>query len=357
MALKHTNSLQRSRKLCLNQSRHKGSAVVEFSVFCALVGFVLLPIFNMLGLIAGFGFSQMAAQFISQETAKAASIDSALANMCRATQTYCQLAPCQLLKISPVGGYQASGSNLYIVETAIQTGKSTYYNVVDFSTISVDTSQNIYEACVKSTFNVGPLVQLQYMSFIPGCGKPLPLNFSTFQSLQDPQALIASAKATNLNSSATGAAGLTGNPSDWLGQATLDKWYYPGNWNALLIPGQQISQSNVVSVLATNSNLTDSGLYAKKGSRILVNPTYNQKWIDHYQDLVTYYGDRSMQPINGFYPGMLIIQFGRNGQPFFVGASTSTLMVPNDGEVYFYCLDIDHQLDGLVQTVHVATTN
>ncbi|HEY9760647.1 MAG TPA: hypothetical protein V6C97_36145 [Oculatellaceae cyanobacterium] len=343
-----------------NNRSMAGTTSLELVLFTfALITFIVLPIADMLADVAGCGLAQQTTEQITQITTSAASLEKVLDTLVSCSAQVLGSPAAGWLKLKPNGGYKNCGADLYLVETNIYTGAARYYPV-DNIPGKLDRADNNYECCVQTKFQVGPFLELKYLP-IEGFSKPLNLHFSAYKPFEQLDSLVASVSDNTTEQST--AASLTGNKAEWLGTATLSRWNYPVNWSQTTLPGQQITQSNTVTIAANDENWTDTHVLARKGKRIILVPSQGQVWyvqagVPSNQALAggwcEFWGDKNMAYSNGYVTGALLAKIGENGKPFYVTPSTN--FVPYcSGELYLRCNDTTYQNNRSVQSAFVAS--
>jgi len=339
--------------------RESGSSIVEISLLMlALIGFILLPIGDIIATLAGFGFSQASTEYMAQEAAKGFTLAALQTNLVNAAKRCQSVGLAQLLKVSPAGGYLNCGADFYVVETNIYTGTKTNFGPNALPT-KVDQSTNNYELCLKSKFALGPVFNLPYLGGVAGFGKPAEVNFATFKPIEHLSNLISSQTPTTISSGPTG---LTGNSADWLGKATLASWGYPVWGDYALMPGQKIYEDNTVNVYATNPNWTDTGVtvYQNKRMSLVIENWFTkdgnmQQWQIN-GSMAMFWGNGGPLESNGFSAGTLIAKIGEKGETFYFQPSYN-IIAPATGKVYFKCNDVSYADNALNYQLRVISTN
>ncbi len=111
------------------------------------------------------------------------------------------------LNVVPVGGYSASGGDLWVEKADFNTKVIQYCGPNLKAPAPIDTSTFIYEYACVATCQVGPLCNLGAVPFIgsiPGLGPPATIKYVATVAVEYPSGLSAGAPATG--AWATGAA-------------------------------------------------------------------------------------------------------------------------------------------------------
>jgi hypothetical protein len=206
-----TNNLKREKEIELTKQKcnqnfraERGANLAEFGP--ALIILFVIIFVPMVNLIA-WGWGIAAAIFITNQSAKAAAVsenyDMAISS---ATSTAVNLSNSylgRLARLKPVEGFNNSGLDLYIVATNILTNRVCIFGPDVALSGTIDTTNNVYEYQVQTTYEVAPLFNLgkaPMLDNIPIISKPTMLSFTAQQSAEYPNGL-------------TGGAGVAGVPA------------------------------------------------------------------------------------------------------------------------------------------------
>lgn len=150
--------------------------LVPLSILLLLL---FVPAIDMTALACAYGYLLAGTQSAAKAAASGAEYSDCLASMSADINKNIVNGTCaKIIKMHPVGGYDNSGADLYIVASSFNGGKPN--RIGDFNhpvpgNIRIDTSVNVYECGVKLTFDVNPLIDcsaIPLLNFVPGMGKP-----------------------------------------------------------------------------------------------------------------------------------------------------------------------------------------
>lgn len=165
-----------------------GKALAVEFVFALFVFFMILlfPLVNLIGLTMG----AVTQYLLTKECASSAGVSrdfpEALAAMESTANRIASSGLGNFAKMAPIGGFAGSGTDLYIVRTQISSGTPTTYGPNSPYAGVVD-DNNLYEYQVRSTFDLGPFLNLSAVPFIgtvPGVGAPARLTLVAHQSVE-----------------------------------------------------------------------------------------------------------------------------------------------------------------------------
>jgi hypothetical protein len=328
-----------------------GSSLVEFGPLVFLLLFMtLMPLTDLVCCSVGCCLANCASQYIAVQACKEQTFNSCLSQMVDSSNTYLSGALPKLLKIGASGGYLGCGSDIYVSETNIYSGNMKLYPAETLPT-KIDVSSNVYEYCIKSKFNISPLLPVLFFSAVPGIGTSMGVQTAVYVPITDINGLIKEIASLPSNTSTKP------NSTQWLMNSTLAFWNYPTSGGYSLLPGQKIEQQSTVVVPALSAAWVDSGIQVHMGQRIATSVSTKNQWQNHTGGLTNIYGDWQMaRTANGFTVGSLIGRIGNDGTPFYVHNCTQFLS-PASGELYFQMNDSMHTPDALDQVVTVSSTN
>ena len=142
---------------------------------------ILFPLINLIGVATGIGTQYLMTQQSASSAANSGTYGEAITAMRDRSKEFMNTGFAKFAKLNPVGGFANSGADLYVIETDIGTGQSTTYGPNSSVTGTVDADNKVYEYQVRSTFNVGPFMNLSALPFIgnvEGLGKPITFNIT-----------------------------------------------------------------------------------------------------------------------------------------------------------------------------------
>ncbi len=155
---------------------------VEFSV--ALVVFflvILFPLINLIGFAMGAGTLYFLVVQCGVAASGASTYSQALTNMEAKSKEIAATGLGKFASLAPVGGFNGSGTDLYVIETSVSGGDPTKHGPNTPLTGTIDPNSNVYEYEVRATFNVGPFMNLSALPFVgtvPGIGSPVRLSMT-----------------------------------------------------------------------------------------------------------------------------------------------------------------------------------
>ncbi len=176
-----------------------GSQMAEFST--ALFVFMFFCVFPMINLLA-FGFCSGSAAFVGSQIASRVatsdSFDKALASMKEEALALNQSGIAKFSNLTPTGGYQNCGFDLYTVVTSLgNSGSVSVYGPTSSAPTPLDPTNNTYEFMVRANYQYKPFCNLAAVPFIgsvPGIGANININNSAYRSVESPTSTL----ATNL---------------------------------------------------------------------------------------------------------------------------------------------------------------
>lgn len=96
-------------------------------------------------------------------------------------------------KMNPIGGFNGSGVDIYVIETNIATNVSTRNGPnTPFVTNPVNTDTYLYSYESVATFEIGPFMEMGGVPFIgniPGIGVPAQLTYTASENVEHPEGL------------------------------------------------------------------------------------------------------------------------------------------------------------------------
>lgn len=160
-------------------------AVVLFVFFLI----ILFPLINLIGVVTGIGTQYLMTQQSASSAANSGNYGDAITAMRDRSTEFRNTGFARFAKLNPVGGFANSGADLYVIETDINTKQSTTYGPNSSVTGTIDPDNKVYEYQVRSTFNVGPFMNLASLPFIghvEGLGRPITFNITNEKLVEHP---------------------------------------------------------------------------------------------------------------------------------------------------------------------------
>ncbi|HEY9788149.1 MAG TPA: hypothetical protein V6D17_22360 [Candidatus Obscuribacterales bacterium] len=167
------------------------SAMAEFGpVLIVAFLFGLFPLINMVG----FGAGCATQLFLTRQCASVAgtqlTYDDALNAMRQEAQKIASSGFGKFAKLTPAGGYNNCGADLYVVMTDINTGQSSVYGPNQKPSSSINMGSSICEYRVTTRFTISPFLNLSGVPFIgsvPMIGKSSNISYCCERSAEHPE--------------------------------------------------------------------------------------------------------------------------------------------------------------------------
>lgn len=187
----------------------------EFAV--ALTVFLLItmfPLINLIGFAMGAGTQYLMTVQCAGGAGASTTFNDALSAMDREAVLFANSGFGQFAKLHPVGGHNGTGTDLYLIETSLAGSNSLAYGPNTGGPAALNSNNNVYEYQVRSTFDVGPFVNMASMPWvgdIPGVGRPARLSFVAHRNCEFTEGLAMG--ATGVPIVAAGGSGSSGGSS------------------------------------------------------------------------------------------------------------------------------------------------
>jgi hypothetical protein len=191
--------------------KRTGAVTLEFTVALAVFLLVMLfPLINLIGMAMAAGTQYLLTVECASRAGNAATFEDALIAMERTSGEITSSGFGRFGKLQPIAGYSGSGTNLFINVTRLNNGGTLVFGPnLPYAGI-IDKSNRVYEYQVRSTFDVGPFVNLSLFPFVgdvPGVGKPARLTFVANRTVEFADGLAMGGNGTVLASGGRGGAG------------------------------------------------------------------------------------------------------------------------------------------------------
>lgn len=167
-------------------ARAAGASIAEFGpVLVLFVLITIVPIANLLFFVAGYVSVSALSQSCATDAANSASFTEALLNVQKRTNSLVDSSLGKFVKLRPVGGYKSCGVDVYLATTNVanpNVGQFFGPNTGLPAGATADAATTIYQYNIRSSFDVGPCVDLQHVPLIgsmPMVGKPSTVEIST----------------------------------------------------------------------------------------------------------------------------------------------------------------------------------
>lgn len=168
-------------------------AIAEFAP--VLFIFFLVVLFPLINLI-GFATSSATVLMITRQAASVAGSSTtwqeALNGMDQETKKLRNSGFGKFANITPLGGYNSCGADMYIATTNLSTGGTTYATKNSGLGGPADTQNNIYEYQIRTQFTINPWLNMSGMPFIgsvPIVGKPANCAYIANSNAEHPEGL------------------------------------------------------------------------------------------------------------------------------------------------------------------------
>ncbi len=191
-----------------------------------------------------------------------------------------------MLKMAPIAGYNASGTNLYIEAVDfMDASKSETIGPNKPVPPPVDLTNRFYEISAESSYEVKPFIDLgavPLLSYIQGLGSPITFTAKVKRCAEFPQGLVhgPSGPGTTPASAAQPAPTTSfASPISVAGQTT-EPWNRPKIYEEIESSGQKIVDHTVIQVPANNSGWTYSGINVAPGQQVWIDFRADGVWGD-----------------------------------------------------------------------------
>lgn len=239
--------------------------------------------------------------------------------------------------ITPVGGYQNCGMNMFVDATNYWTNQAATYGPNQPLPAGIDLTKNICEYRSSVTYQMSPFINLASIPFIkdvPALGQPVTLHFETRHMVEHPEGLSMAAGggtfsggSTTLDLAANSGINTPGQLDDGSGSG----WNYPNIYQLIANAGETVVAENVIIVQANNPNWTPTGLTVSPGCKVWIDSRANGQWT-FLTTAPTFYsanGDPSNINATGFPTGALLGNVGSS--TFMLGTSKLNYQLPSSG--------------------------
>ncbi|MBS1990647.1 MAG: hypothetical protein JSS86_02155 [Cyanobacteria bacterium SZAS LIN-2] len=189
--MKQSPRRSRRRKL-----RDRGASVAEFGpVLVIFVLIIIIPLLNLLAFATGYACVSSTCQSCAADAANSTTFEEALVNVKKRARALVESSLGQFARVKPVGGYQDCGVDVYIATTKLSDPNSGHFygpNTGLPANVTADAATYIYEYTVRSSFAVGPLMDLSAVPLVgalPLIGKPVTLSNQANRAAEHTDAL------------------------------------------------------------------------------------------------------------------------------------------------------------------------
>lgn len=308
-----------------------------------LLIFVVFPFINLMGVVVGYATGFLITRQAARQAGAQAKFAEALTAMLNESGGITQSGLGRFVKLKPVGGYQNSGTDLYVLATNYITNQTKNYGPNSPVPPPIDSSTFVYEYTVPGTFDVGPLIDMSTVPFlggIPGLGPSARIHTVSQCVVEHPDGLGNDAASDDQFRSLIPPwqpPGQSGGP----GVALADSgWNYPNIYQLIQNAGQTIVDEDVLQVYANTPAWTDTGIDVVPGQKVWIDLRADGLWnASPNMTLTDADGDVALGPSQGtaVLPtspwGTLVGRLGA-GNPFSVGKYQLNLVPPGTGRLY-----------------------
>lgn len=246
--------------------RNFGFQMSEFPVVLFILFIMLFPLINLLCLACG----ACSVWLISFQTASTAveqkSFSDSLTAAANTATAITNSGLSKWVKLTPVGGYQGKGVNLFVEKLSFRTGSGQYwlYGPNASAPPPAQSADYIYSIKSEATFTVGPFLSMASWPFIgdvPGLGVPASFTITTGKAVEQPDHIV-DANNTLLASTGTGS-NVSAQPGGWKSpNGTGEMWTQNGSpilSYTVWVPDSPGSTNGYMFKIDTQANTQYSG--------------------------------------------------------------------------------------------------
>ncbi|MBI2812333.1 MAG: hypothetical protein HYX67_16100 [Candidatus Melainabacteria bacterium] len=306
-----------------------------------LMLFILLmfPLIDLAGLATGASIAFLIAH---QSAARAAShqrYDSALTAMSTEANNFLSTGFANFARLTPVGGYDGSGADLYILATNYRGGGIKVFGPNQPVSEPIDPSTCLYECNVRVKYKVGPVISMAnapFISEIPGLGKPAVLSFEENRAAEYPIGLNKIGDLANSSTNQGPNVATLNIPWDAAMNPAGSSWNNPTIYQTAESQGLRCVDDDVIVVPANSFQWTKT--HFRTIGKIFLDVRSDGSWSvgGNNGEVVSADGYRAKLGGNNLPVGALIGKIGASGQPFYLGSSQMGFVPPNGGNDTFY---------------------
>lgn len=179
-------------------ARARGTSIAEFGpVLVLFVLIILVPLFSLFFFAAGYACVAVVSQSCASDAANSATFNEALVNVKKRARSAVDSGLGKFAKLKPLGGYDGCGVDLYIATTSLANPNAGQFygpNSGLPAATSANATTNIYQYTVKSSFAVGPLLDLGHLPLIgslPIVGQPTTVQITANRAAEHTDGLTA----------------------------------------------------------------------------------------------------------------------------------------------------------------------
>ncbi len=271
-----------------NFRRRKARGSVAETPLLMLVLFAIFafPLIDLISLALAYG----TVWFVAFQSASVASTQtdfkSSLSALVRKASDFNGNGFINMLKMTPIAGYNATGTDLYIEAVDfMDASKSETIGPNKPVPPPVDLTNRFYEISAESTYQVKPFIDLgsvPLLSYVQGLGSPITFTAKVKRCAEFPQGLVhgpASPGSTPASAAQPAPTTSFASPISVASQAT-EPWKRPKLYEEIEASGQKIVDHTVIQVPANNSAWTYSGIDVAPGQQVWIDFRADGVWGD-----------------------------------------------------------------------------
>jgi len=188
--------------------------MAEFGpVLVIFVLIIIIPLLNILAFVTGYTCVSTTCQSCAADAANSTTFEEALINVKKRSLSMLDSSLAKFAKIKPQGGYQGCGVDIFIATTKLSDPNAGQFygpNSGLPANVTANSATDIYEYTVRSSFDVGPLMDLSGVPLVgnlPLIGKPVNLSNQASRAAEHVDALNNGISNGTYNSPSNNASG------------------------------------------------------------------------------------------------------------------------------------------------------
>ncbi|MBX3075878.1 hypothetical protein KF913_18355 [Candidatus Obscuribacterales bacterium] len=176
------------------QRQSIGASIAEFGPALFVFFFIILfPLINLIAIGTGAATVYLIAKQCATKAGDSATFGDALISSEAAAYDLWGGGFGAFANLVPVGGFNNSGVDLFVVDTNISTNVSQRFGPnTPFISGAVNPDEHLYAYEAVATYEVGPFMNLNSVPFIgqvPGVGRPARLSYRAARNIEHPEGL------------------------------------------------------------------------------------------------------------------------------------------------------------------------
>ncbi len=300
---------------------------------------MMFPLIDLVGLATGASIGFLIAHQAASRAASHQRYDSALTAMSTEANNFLTTGFANFAHMEPVGGYDGSGADLYILATNYRSGGIKAFGPNQPVPEAIDPSTCLYEFNVRVKYKIGPVISMAnapFISEIPGLGKPATLTFEDNRAAEYPIGLNKIGDVANGSTNQGPNVASLNIPWDAALNPAGSSWNNPSIYQTAEGQGLKCVDDDVIVVPANSSQWTKT--HFRTIGKIFLDVRSDGSWSVGGKNgqVVSADGYAAQLGGNNLPIGALIGKIGANGQPFYLGTSKMGFVPPNGGNDTFY---------------------